>query len=81
MNERQLAVLADTPSSAKLIMQRAFEAKCSPRAAIKAFCLHCTAYMRAEVTNCTSLGCPLYAFRPYQTGADDDSGTTEAAGE
>jgi hypothetical protein len=35
-------------------------------AAIKSMCLECCGYTRAPITDCTSLGCPLWAFRPFQ---------------
>jgi hypothetical protein len=38
----------------------------SPTTAIKAFCLECVGWQRPEVAACTSLACPLYAYRRYQ---------------
>lgn len=35
--------------------------------AIKAFCQECAGYERNEIGVCTDLGCPFYAYRPYQT--------------
>jgi hypothetical protein len=44
----------------------------SPRRAIKAKCLECVGFVRKDITHCTSLQCPLHAYRPYQSeGADD----------
>ncbi len=37
----------------------------SKSAAIKAFCLECCMWKKTEITECTSLACPLYAVRPY----------------
>jgi hypothetical protein len=48
------------------VVQKAAEGQASPRAAIKAFCLYCTGYLRAEITNCTARQCPLWNYRPYQ---------------
>jgi hypothetical protein len=39
-------------------------------AAIKSMCLECVCYERKAVTECTSLGCPLWAFRPFQREED-----------
>lgn len=39
--------------------------------AIKAFCILCVGEVKADVTNCTAKSCPLYAYRPYQKGADE----------
>lgn len=46
---------------------RAAKGTASPRAAIKSFCLECVGYARKEVTLCTSVACPLWLYRPYQT--------------
>jgi hypothetical protein len=79
MNSRQLKELQTVPIKYAQIVQRAYEAKSSPRGAIKAFCLYCTGYIRTEVANCTSLACPLHPFRPYQKGLEDDAEVPEAA--
>jgi hypothetical protein len=34
--------------------------------AVKQFCKDCMGGVTAEVRNCTSPLCPLFAFRPYQ---------------
>lgn len=78
MNDRQKQELATVGPMYAGIVQRAYEGKASPRGAIKAFCLYCTGYERAEVTNCTSLACPLYPYRPYQKDAADDESVAEA---
>ena len=36
------------------------------RAAVKAHCLECMSWVRAEVTRCPSLACPLWSYRPYR---------------
>lgn len=79
MNERQLKELETCPTKYKGIIERAYKVECSPRSAIKAFCLYCTGYQRLEVKNCTSLACPLYPFRPYQTDAEDSAEVAESA--
>ncbi len=38
----------------------------SKTAAVKAQCLECVGWQRAEVTRCTDDGCPLFNVRPYQ---------------
>jgi len=45
---------------------RAANGKASPRAAIRAHCLECMGWARAEVSRCTAPACPLYPYRPYQ---------------
>ena len=32
--------------------------------------MRCVGYVRSEVRDCTSYGCPLHPYRPYQ--ADDE---------
>ena len=58
--------LKDAPVSGKLILQRALEGLASPRQAIKAKCLECTGFERKSISNCLSLSCPLWLYRPYQ---------------
>ena len=38
----------------------------SRRSAIRAFCLECTGWQRAEVARCMALACPLFSYRPFQ---------------
>ena len=55
------------PLSIQNTLTRAFsDPKCSPRAAIKAKCLSCCNFDRAEVAGCTVVICPLHRFRPFQ---------------
>lgn len=58
----------DTPVSARQAYYRAVLGLTSPRMAIRAFCMMCIGYERAEITHCTSFACPLYLYRPYQKG-------------
>jgi len=51
--------------------RKAFEGN-SKSAAIKAKCLDCCGYQRAEVAACTAEHCPLWPYRPYQTKEDVD---------
>jgi hypothetical protein len=44
----------------------AWAATCSPRRAIKAFCLECQGFEVAAITDCTCYACPVWNFRPYQ---------------
>lgn len=54
------------------IFARAFAGN-SRSAAVKAKCLDCCCYQRIEVAKCTTLACPLWPYRPYQAGEDDDT--------
>ena len=57
--------VADVPKSARLGYLRAPLGEGSPRQAIKAFCLECMGWDRAEVAQCTARACPLYEYRPF----------------
>lgn len=63
------------PTSARGIVERAFAGTASPRAAIKAKCLDCCCYDRAEVAECTVTRCPIHAYRPFQKQARKPSKT------
>jgi hypothetical protein len=52
----------------------------SRAAAVKLFCLECVGYVRKDVTHCTAPKCPLYRWRPYQRGDDEDDATPEISG-
>ena len=73
MNERQQKEVAQAPVSCRGTLVRAYEGSAPPRGAIRAFCLYCTGYTRADISDCTALACPLWNYRPYQAGADDDA--------
>ena len=62
----QTRFLNAAPTSCRGIVAKAFEGAASPRAAIKAKCLDCCHFDRAEVAGCTVILCPLWAYRPYQ---------------
>lgn len=68
----QRAVLDDVPPKYQAIVRRAFTGTNSPREAVKAFCLTCVGFVRSDVTDCPALGCPLWAYRPYQAGDDSE---------
>lgn len=36
------------------------------RSVVNAQCLECSGWVRAEITECTDLACPLWLKRPYQ---------------
>lgn len=59
------------------VIAKAYKGKASPRGAIKAMCLYCQGYVRAEIAACTSPACPLWEYRPYQA----ENGVLEPAAE
>ena len=56
-------------------------AKGSRAAAQKLFCIECMGHEASEVKKCTSLGCPHFLLRPYQSGSEDEGEITDAAEE
>jgi hypothetical protein len=75
--EAENAPLDDLPSSVKRIVARALAGTASPRAAIKAKCLECVGFVRADITTCTAApgrraACPLWPYRPYQQDEEGD---------
>jgi hypothetical protein len=63
--------IKQAPPSARNVMKRAYSGA-SRTAGVKAMCLMCVGYVRADVRNCSSLACPLYEYRPFQTSDADD---------
>ena len=77
MNKWQDKVLNEAPRAYRRTFERAYTGK-SRNAAIRAFCLHCVGFLKNEVRDCTSYGCPLHPYRPYQVENDpEDSDAME----
>ena len=48
----------------KKVVEDSFSGKrVSPLKAIRAFCLECVGFQKAEVKDCMGMDCPLYKFR------------------
>jgi hypothetical protein len=77
----QVRRIDDAPPTCRRVLKLAYTGDASPRQAIKAFCLQCLAYNRADVAACTAPACPLFAYRPFQRGdeADDDQSDGQTA--
>lgn len=65
---RRLQFMARVPTSARGVIEKAFEGTASPRQAIKAGCLSCAHWDREEIRACQVVCCPLWAYRPFQDG-------------
>lgn len=65
---RVAKVISEAPESAQKTLTEAFSGAASPRKAIKAMCLTCVGYDRDAIRNCTGYSCPLWEYRPFQTG-------------
>jgi hypothetical protein len=64
--ERMAIKMNGVPKLYRKIVGDSIRGFASPRTAIKAQCLECVGYVRAEVKLCTSFTCPLYMYRPYK---------------
>ena len=60
-------VQEDAPDKVGLF-KRVYAATASPRQCIRAFCLECCGMDKAAINGCTAPICPLFNFRPYQSG-------------
>lgn len=69
--------IAAAPVSVRGILERAFSGD-SRAAAVKAKCLSCSNYERAEAAGCRVLTCPLHPYRPYRRPWEKD-GTPDVA--
>ena len=74
LNPRQRAVLQEAPTTCRGVLERAYGGK-SKAAGIKAFCLRCVGYVRNDVRDCTSYGCPLHPYRPFQKDDEAEDAT------
>ena len=72
MNEKQTAYVATVPEKSRKMMGRALEGRTSPRQCIKAKCLSCSNFDRAEAAACSVQTCPLYEVNPYRRKDIDD---------
>lgn len=66
INAKRAKRIQTAPVSARKALARSYSQKCSPRSAIKAFCLECVGFDRKAITECTAPACPLWNFRPFQ---------------
>jgi hypothetical protein len=58
--------LATTPDRFKGHFVASWSSNCSPRRAVKAFCLECNGFDPDAITGCTAYACPLWKFRPFK---------------
>lgn len=58
--------LATVPPKSRLVVARALDGTASPRQAIKAACLVCSHFDRAEISDCRVWRCPLHPLRPFR---------------
>lgn len=73
LNSWQQALIAECPASpTRRTLLRAFTTN-SKSAGIKGFCLACVGFLRNDVRDCTSKGCPLWPHRPYQAADEAES--------
>lgn len=58
--------LETVPAMSRAAIARALAGELSPRQAIKAKCLECCGFDRAEAAACTVWRCPLHAYNPWR---------------
>lgn len=78
--EKRKKMVAVRMENTKPTMRKVYKlavARRSFSAAIKAMCQQCTCWERVEVTKCTALACPLWAYRPYQSETETDESLAE----
>ena len=80
LNWMQDLILLGLPKSVRRVVLAAYLGKPSLRGAIKAKCLECTGGQRQVVKECSSLGCPLRRYRPYQDKVRAAKGAQSAPG-
>lgn len=68
--DRIAAYLETVPASARGIVERALLGQ-SRATAVKAKCLTCTNFDRAEIADCPVTICPLHPYRPFQDKSED----------
>lgn len=66
MIDRFREYVSTVPPKYRHLVAKVAEGATSPRQAIKAKCLDCCHFQRAEVRDCAVWVCPLHRFRPYQ---------------
>lgn len=71
LDEKQKAYVAIVPEKSRTLISRALVGEVSPRQCIKAKCLACCNYDRAEAAACSVVTCPLYALNPYRKGEEE----------
>ncbi|GMU21870.1 MAG: hypothetical protein AMXMBFR13_19580 [Phycisphaerae bacterium] len=54
----------DVPLRLRGMYEKALAGKLSPRQVIKLGCYHCMGWETKAVKDCTSPGCPAFAYRP-----------------
>lgn len=74
----QADYLAQVPASARGFVVRALAGEASPRGAIKAYCLACSHFDRAEIAACPVTRCLLHSYRPFKEPGSA-SGVAEAS--
>ena len=74
MNEAQIKAVFNAPIKSVKLLTKVYIGTASPRQAIKAKCQECMGFHNApaEIRNCTSPTCPLFAYRPYTDGQTDE---------
>lgn len=79
MTPKQTEYVATMPEKSRKLIERAFDGTTSPRQIIKAKCLACCNFDRAEAAACSVQLCPLYALNPYRANAQEGDEEPDSA--
>lgn len=82
--ERIAAISAHCPTLYRKGYLKVTKGRAPPRRAIRIMCLHCCGWERAESSQCTAYGCPLWVYNPWRAEAEADvapSGASSLNGE
>jgi hypothetical protein len=63
---RREFLLKQIPEKRRALVERAFNASCSPRMAIKANCFICSGMDAEQAKRCSVVLCALYEYNPYR---------------
>ena len=67
---RLIQHLKENESCELALFRHVFNRSATPWQVIKAQCLVCRWFDRRTIMECTSVGCPLWGYRPYRTEND-----------
>lgn len=70
LKEWRERVLNECPTKYRPTFERAYAGD-SRSAGIRAFCLRCVGFVSNDARECTSWSCPLWPYRPYQSGDEE----------
>lgn len=68
LSAEQLRFVASVPMASRVRAKRSLRGELSPRQAIRAHCLSCSGFVRAEAKACQVVLCALLPLNPWKAG-------------